>query len=66
MIMSFKDQNKKRNLFKIIFIQILITLILIVLIDLIANLFIDRVGHKEFRLQRLNHTQMQVISHKIL
>ena len=52
MIMCFKDQNKKRNLFKIIFIQIIITLILIVLIDLIANLFIDRVGHKEFRLQQ--------------
>ena len=50
--MSLQDQNKKRNLFKIIFIQITITLILLVLIDLIANLFIDRVGHKEFRLQR--------------
>tara|TARA_B100000674_G_scaffold490832_1_gene507614 strand:- start:113 stop:1219 length:1107 start_codon:yes stop_codon:yes gene_type:complete len=52
MIMSLKGINKKRFSFKIIFIQIIFTLILIVTIDLIANLFIERVGHKEFRLQR--------------
>ena len=50
--MSLKNLNKKSVSFKIIFIQIIITLVLIITIDLIANLFIDRVGHKEFRLQR--------------
>ncbi len=49
--MSWKNLNKKISI-KIIFIQIIVTIILIITIDIIANLFIERIGHKEFRLQR--------------
>ncbi len=50
--MSLKDLKKKGGSYRIVFIQIIIILILIVTIDLIANLFIERVGHKEFQLKR--------------
>ena len=49
--MSWKYINKRISI-KTIFIQIIITLILLIVIDVIVNLFIERVGHKEFRLQR--------------
>ena len=49
--MKLKDLKKKISI-KVIFIQIIITLFLIISIDVIINLFIDRVGHKEFRLQQ--------------
>ena len=49
--MSWKHLNKRFSI-KTVFIQIIVTLILIICIDIIANLFIERVGHKEFRLQR--------------
>ena len=49
--MNLKDLNKRISI-KIVFIQIIITLILLICIDVIANLFIERIGHKEFRLQR--------------
>tara|TARA_B100001063_G_scaffold242015_1_gene269927 strand:+ start:188 stop:1285 length:1098 start_codon:yes stop_codon:yes gene_type:complete len=49
--MNLKILGKKIS-FKVIFIQMIITLILLIVIDLIANLFIERVGHKEFRLQQ--------------
>ena len=34
------------------FIQLTITLVFLISIDLIANLFIERIGHKEFRMQQ--------------
>ena len=43
--MSWKNLNKKISI-KIIFIQIIVTIILIITIDIIANLFIERIGHK--------------------
>ena len=49
--MKLKDLKKKISI-KVIFIQIIITLILLISIDVIINLFIERVGHKEFRLQQ--------------
>ena len=49
--MSWKRLNGSFSI-KTVFIQIIVTLILIISIDIIANLFIERVGHKEFRLQR--------------
>ena len=49
--MGWRYLNKKISI-KVIFIQIIITLIILICIDLIANLFIERVGHKEFRLKR--------------
>ena len=50
-IMSWKNLNKRFSI-KTVFIQLIVTLILIICIDIIANLFIERVGHKEFRLQQ--------------
>jgi len=49
--MVWKNLNKRISI-KFIFIQIIITILFIICIDVIANLFIERIGHKDFRLQR--------------
>ncbi len=47
-----KTSQKYFRFYRILFIQITVMLIFLISLDLILNVFIERVGHKEFRIQK--------------